>query len=123
MRLPFSGPGMMLECRAGDAKGGFYMKQILCACLAVTLCFAWVVYAGEKPATPAASASAAKATLTDINSATKEELMKLPGIGDALSAKIIQGRPYRSKDELVRKKIIPQATYDKVKGMIIAKQN
>ncbi len=64
-----------------------------------------------------------KAELLDINSASKQELMKLPGIGDAYSQKIIDGRPYRAKNQLVQKNIIPQATYDKISGQIIAKQN
>ena len=67
-------------------------------------------------------APAPKAELLDINSATSDELKALKGIGDAYSAKIIAGRPYKGKDELVQKKIVPEKTYDGIKDKIIAKQ-
>jgi len=75
-----------------------------------------------KQTTTAAKQTTPAAKLLDINTATKEQLDALPGIGEKYAQKIIDGRPYARKDELVSKKIIPQATYDKIKGMIIAKQ-
>ena len=71
--------------------------------------------------TPAAAAPA-KPKIVDVNSATKAELQAIPGIGDTYSQKIIDGRPYRMKTDLVRRKILPLATYNKIADMLIAKQ-
>lgn len=72
--------------------------------------------------TGSAMAAAEKPATMDINSASVDQLKSLPGIGDAYAKKIVAGRPYTRKDELVRKKILPQGTYDKLKDQIIAKQ-
>lgn len=64
----------------------------------------------------------AKTELIDINRAKAEELMTLKGIGESRAAAIIKGRPYARKDDLVRKKIVPQSVYDEIKDKIIAKQ-
>jgi DNA uptake protein ComE-like DNA-binding protein len=68
------------------------------------------------------SSSAAKSKLIDINSASADELDELPGIGPAFANKIIAGRPYRGKNELLQKKIVPSSTYEKIKDKIVAKQ-
>ena len=72
--------------------------------------------------TPPTKTATAKPAPLDINTASKAQLSALTGVGDTYSQKIIDGRPYTRKDQLVSKKIMPQATYDQIKGQIIAKQ-
>ena len=100
-------------------------RLITLAILSLSLTFAQTPKKADvkAPAVAAAKAAAAKvADPIDINTATADQLKAIPGIGDTYSAKIIGGRPYKRKDELVDKKILPQGVYDKVKDAIIAKQ-
>jgi competence protein ComEA len=101
------------------------MKTIIALLCAMLLAVSAPTLAAEKDAKAAAKPAAAQAKADDkidINRAKADVLMKLDGIGEARAKAIIKGRPYKGKDELVAKNIIPQAVYDKIADQIIAKQ-
>jgi competence protein ComEA len=105
----------------------FRLLAILVSVLAMTIGAAAQTGAPQKKADAktAAKAEAKKteaAALVDINAATAEQLKTLPGIGDAYAKKIIDGRPYKMKNQLVTKNVLTQALYDKIKDAIVAKQ-
>ena len=98
-------------------------KWLMAFVLGVSIAAGPAAGMGEKPQERKAPAVKVPASeLIDINSAKAEELMTLDGIGEARAKAIIKGRPYGRKDELAKRKIIPEATYEKIKDRIIAKQ-
>ena len=95
------------------------MKALLAGVVAAVLALITPAFAAQGDPVLVAQA---KTELIDINRATAEELMTLKRIGEARAKAIIKGRPYARKDDLVRKKIVPQSIYDDIKDKIIAKQ-
>ncbi len=98
------------------------MKKILSLVIAISLLSGGALVAKEKAKAAAKPAAKTETALLDLNTASKAELIKLPEIGDAIADKIIAGRPYAKKDDLVKRKILTQKSYDKIKNQIIAKQ-
>ena len=96
-----------------------YLRVFVATCF-LTVFMGIAVFAPLGPGTVLAADE--KTDLLDLNTATVEQLKALPGIGDAYSEKIIKGRPYQRKDELVQKKILPRATYEQIKYKVVAKQ-
>ena len=97
------------------------MSRLL-ALLVVLLVCAGGAVAQPKDAAKPPHAAGAKHEPLDLNTASADQLKEIPGIGDAYAKKIVEYRPYKRKDELVTKKVVPQGTYDKIKEHIVARQ-
>jgi DNA uptake protein ComE-like DNA-binding protein len=98
------------------------MKMLIAALAIALLATTGTALAADPPAKTAASAPAKTEALLDLNSASREDLIKLKGIGEARADAIIKGRPYKGKNELLDRKIVPESVYNEIKDQVIAKQ-
>ena len=100
------------------------MKKLIAAAAIAILAATGMAFAKDEPKKPAAAAATEKKVeaLLDLNTASRDELVKLKGIGDARADAIIKGRPYKGKNELADRKIVPENVYNDIKDKVIAKQ-
>jgi competence protein ComEA len=99
------------------------MSAVLIAALFAAASLGWAPALAQTKMDAGAKMDAKKKEPVDINTASADQLKTLPGIGDAYAKKMVEGRPYARKDDLLKKKIVPQATYDKIKNQIVVRQN
>ena len=132
-KLTVPGAAMIQESEPAARKGEPQMirtsRWIRIACLPVALAASMLMTHANAQSTkttartPVANATTATTDLVDLNSATLDQLKALPGVGDVYAQKIVDGRPYTKKTDLVTKKIVPAATYKKFSSKVIAKQS